>query len=339
MHRCALELAPAMPNRVVTPLTVEQRLVRYYLHTDGPHGAGPLRFIDASLPSIRAALEIEGDEAEVFAALARACGGPEKIAQVLAQGWSGHWPDATCPGFFRYLVLACAVVASADRNDRTREFGRNMQRVLNTTRTFNQRAGLPTLWKSLEEWCRRAGRERPIRSLKLPPPFPNQPHLGLTNAVAFPNWRDIHDLRRVLEQRPALVSAIRSPRDAATRLCPIVLAKTDFASQLVDAAKEYKYLYEAHASLLGLHRFWLVVCQALNRTQARQPIRTNEVRVELLLGVVAEDCKFRAVCIDGDDRRTPRAFSELTIEGLTQCLARMESTSFTAAALSNRLRS
>jgi hypothetical protein len=310
--------------RLISPIELEKRLVTHYLRTDGPGGAGALRFIDASRSEVRDALQLQLDDHEVLPTLADGCGGEEQIFQVLSQGWNAIWPDRETPGFFRFLLLTCAVVASADSNDKTQEFGSNLQILLGTTRRFNQRAGLPNLWYRLTQWCAERNRSgAPIRLLDLPSPLANQTKIGQTNAVSFPNWRDILQLRGELARRNITAGRLRSPSDAAIRLCPLITAEAGFSAQMILARKEYEALYYTQSSLLHLHRLWAVAVRALNLTRPKRTVTSVELRIELLLGVVAEDCLLGLTLVDTDgssiaDGNLP---AEVPVDSVTSRLA------------------
>lgn len=276
---------------------VEARLVRHYLHTDGPSGAGPLTYIDASREELGEALHTEPTSA--VQTLLAACGGEDGVAHALAYGPSGIWPDSGAPGFFRFLVLTCAVVATADENPLTQDFGQNLQRLFGTGRVFAQRAALPGMWGRLVIWCdekRKAG--MPLRRIVLPPRGQGE-HIGMTNAVSFPNWRDVMHLRGDFERNRHLARQIRKPDDAARVLDRRITLGAGYRSQMVDASKEFADLYFGSASLLGLHRFWTVVCRSLARTRVRQQER-GSTRAELLLGISPRDAMISVTTFERD---------------------------------------
>ncbi|WP_201320230.1 hypothetical protein, partial [Burkholderia sp. E168m30] len=133
-------------------MRVEAALTAYYLHSDGAFGAGPLRYIDASEPQLRMALKIAHD-ADPVRLLAAACGGPAAMIDALANGVVPFKPRPELPGFFRFLVMTCAIVATADNNNSTHEFGKNLARAFGTQNPFNNRSALPDLWLRLRDWC------------------------------------------------------------------------------------------------------------------------------------------------------------------------------------------
>jgi len=271
-----------------TPLEVEWRLVRHYLHTDGPGGAGPLRYIDASDLELA---EVFGTSipSDAIAILYDGCNCDGRIARVLSEGWQAHWPDPRAPGFFRYLILTCTVVALADMDKNSQEFSRNLQRLFNTTRSFSSRRALPDLWDKLAEWCEiRRKQGEPIRQFDLPERGPGI-HLGLTNAISFPNWRDVLHMRNELERRGRIVQRLENPTDAARLLCPSVTVQSGYTPAMIAAAREYYDLYLSRASLLHLHPFWATVCRALHLSRSKTHRHALSIRIELELAALAED--------------------------------------------------
>ncbi|MCC8402031.1 hypothetical protein LJ655_09010 [Paraburkholderia sp. MMS20-SJTN17] len=216
------------------------------------------------------------------------------MADALAYGLVPFKPRPGLPGFFRFLVMTCAIVASADSNDSTREFGENLARAFGTQNPFNYRSSLPDLWHRLENWCNEAhAAGESVRQMVLPPPGTGK-HLGLTNAITFPAWRDVRRLRQLLDRRTAY-RAIAGPAEAAIQLCPLVENDTSFSPAMRQASVEYRQLYLKKASLLGLHRFWVALAGLLH-SPASERMRTP--RLELRYGAMLDDVELRVILAD-----------------------------------------
>lgn len=277
-------------------LRVEAALTAYYLHSDGAFGAGPLRYIDASESQLRMALNIAQD-ADPVRLLAAACGGPAAMIDALANGVVPFKPRPGLPGFFRFLVMTCAIVATADNNDSTQEFGKNLARAFGTQNPFNNRSSLPDLWLRLQDWCDEAhAAGEAIRQVMLPPPGTGK-HLGLTNAITFPSWRDVKRLRQLLDRRTENRSIV-DPVGAAIQLAPLVENDASFSSAMRQASTEYRHLYLSKASLLGLHRFWVALASLLRERHATTAERFFVPRLELRFGATLDDVELRVVLAD-----------------------------------------
>lgn len=277
-------------------LRVEAALTAYYLCSDGAFGAGPLCYIDASESQLRAALGVAHD-ADPVRILARACGGPRAMADALANGLVPFKPKPGLPGFFRYLVMTCAIVATADNNDSTQDFGKNLARAFGSENPFNNRSSLPDLWHRLESWCNEAqAAGQAIRKVTLPPPGTGK-HLGLTNAITFPSWRDLRRLRQLLDRRTEYRSIV-DPVDAAIQLCPLIENDFSYSPTIRLASGEYRQLYLKKASLLGLHRFWLALAGLLTEQRSPTSERAVTPRLELRFGSAIDDVELRVTLAD-----------------------------------------
>lgn len=277
-------------------LRVEAALTAYYLHSDGAFGAGPLRYIDASEPQLRMALKIAHD-ADPVRLLAAACGGPAAMTDALANGVVPFKPRPGLPGFFRFLVMTCAIVATADNNDSTQEFGKNLARAFGTQNPFNNRSSLPDLWLRLQDWCDEAHTAgEAVRQVMLPPPGTGK-HLGLTNAITFPSWRDVRRLRQLLDRRTEYRSIVDTV-GAAIKLAPLVENDASFSSAMRQASAEYRQLYLRKASLLGLHRFWVALAGLLTERHSPTAERFFVPRLELRFGATLGDVELRVVLAD-----------------------------------------
>lgn len=294
---------------------VERALTTHYLGTESGYGAGPVRTINASRSSLAGALG-PACGTDPVAMLTRACGGPFATAHVLSDGWNATWPDAGSPGFFRYLVLTCAVVALADDAD-SRDFGVNLAALWQCDNIFGSRVALPGLWTKLEAWCRaQRARGAPIREFIVPAKgraalsrfgLGNVTHLGPTYQVAFPTWRDLSHLRTVLSRRPELAQLLQDPFEAARHLCPLIEGDEDFKYPMRLASAEYKQLYEAKATLLRLHRFWAALSQVLSETGGRLKRELSGIpELTVRLGGGVDDAEatlcLRGVRDEGSDR-------------------------------------
>lgn len=280
-------------------LDVEKRLTGHYLRADGKDGGGPIRYVDATDQELNEALERD----DGFEVLVRACGSAPEVARVLADGFVGRWPDPEAPGFLRYLILCCAIVARSDANSATKNFRVNLSAAFGNGATFNTLDALPTLWKRLATWCefkRKAG--DPFRKIVLPEQHKwarTLIHVGLTQAITFPAWRDLQHMRSVAGHDLSL-QGMEDPFEAAKRLPRLIEHDRQFSDAMREAVQEYRRLYEARASMLHLHRLWKAIRGALG-ARARKPSRSKlEPRIELSFSLDLYDTTMSVCLVDAD---------------------------------------
>lgn len=278
---------------------VERLLTVHYLRADGKDGGGAIRYVDATDPELNEALGRD----DGFEALVRACGSASEVARVLADGFVGKWPDPEAPGFFRFLIMCCAVVARSDANSATKNFRVNLSAAFGNGATFNTLDALPTLWKRLATWCafkRKAG--EPIREVVLPEQHKwarTLKFVGLTQAITFPAWRDLQHMRSVVGHDLTL-QGIENPFEAAKRLPRLIEHDHQFSDAMREAVEEYRRLYEACASMLHLHRFWKAIRGVLG-ARARKPSRSKlEPRIELSFSLDLYDTTMSISLVDAD---------------------------------------
>ncbi|MFL9863741.1 hypothetical protein PQR67_06110, partial [Paraburkholderia fungorum] len=274
----------------------ESALATYYLRSDGLFGAGAVRYIDASEMQLQAALKLD-KHIDPLPVLARACGGAAAMSDALARGNLVFKATADAPGFFRYLVMTCAIVATADNNDLTQEFGENLALAFDSPNLFTNRTALPALWRRLRDWCNRQNAAGAlVRKVVLPPPGTGR-YLGLTNAITFPGWRDLRRLRQLLDRRSEFRS-IDEPVAAAKVLCPEIENDASFSPAMRQACEEYQKLYSAKASLLELHRFWLALNGLLQQNHLSTHRRSLTPRLELRFGSGLDDVELQVTVLD-----------------------------------------
>ena len=295
---------------VGAPQLVEQALVDHYLGTLGKSGSGPLRYLDASGSELAVALDADTAEQGLQKLLA-ACGSPRNIQWVLHSGVpSGN----ETPGFLRYLILTCAVIASSgEAGGSEHEFGSTLARLLGCDDIFGRRQALPAMWRSLVRWCEQKRNEgHAIRAVSLPPPGVGV-HLGYSNAVTFPNWRDASHLQRLVN-RLGGGRAIGRISDAAGLVCPRVTRSQGFSGAMCQAAEEFRTAYQQGAGLLRHHRFWRTLEKLLRRggSNKRPP---SYPRLVLAFASSFDDVEARLELIDSDPE-SPRSSLDGQIDDL-----------------------
>ncbi|CAM4180172.1 hypothetical protein ROSA5918_25245 [Roseateles saccharophilus] len=156
------------------------------------------------------------------------------------------------------------------------------------------------MWNALVRWCGlRHSEGHPIREVSLPQPGPGK-HIGLSNAIAFPNWRAIKALRTDFDSSPRLLRASKGPKETALDICPLIIDERGYRPEMVMAARSFRQLYDCGTSLLELHRFWPVVCRAARHSQPRKKAELVLARIELVSGALVSDVRLYVAMVDRD---------------------------------------
>lgn len=170
---------------------LDSSLTRYYLSRE-LNGDTVLRFIDASVGNISAALDQE--EAQALGTLLKFCRPSAK--EVYQKDFTLQTPtDNKATGCLPYLILACHAASRVVGNDGSRDFRCCMQKLLQD-RTIQNFSGLNTLWKSLDRWVEQNNKD--FIPVELANPRDHRKHIGRTQDMSFPAWRDETKLLQTL---------------------------------------------------------------------------------------------------------------------------------------------
>lgn len=262
------------------PTEWEACLTRHYLRSDGPSGDGPITFIDATPAELRAAAGRDewSDEATRLSFL-RSINASEARAwldgRIMPAG-----PDSAIPGYFRYLVLTCFVVATDDDATDTHDFRMRLAHVLGKVTAFQSVSGVNRLWQTLAKWCeRRRSIGAPIRRLVLPDPG-NMVLIGHAVRLAFPAWRDRTAFARLLGEIPP---ALR--RDPLRLTEELMRPHRWFAvpARIQEVCQDFAMRLERQNRMLQDHRFWSLVT-SIDASLVDPTTRTKKWVLEVTLG-------------------------------------------------------
>jgi hypothetical protein len=235
----------------------ELLLTKHYLLSDGPSGSAPLTFLDATPAELcKAVINFGRDPSGVFDAFIKHFSRWE-VEYTL----SGQAPlpknQAGTPGYFRFLVLTCAIANdAADHTPETNNFRVRLGELLGTGRPFNAVGGVNRLWGALRQWAeRRRSEGEAFREIRLPNPG-SMTLIGYAVRLAFPSWRDKVVFEKCLRAVPfwmlarpqQLIEELNRPHRFSRIPGAIREAMEDFAQEL-----------RAGRTLLSGHRFWTLV--------------------------------------------------------------------------------
>ena len=239
----------------MTPLDWERCLTFHYLHSDGPLGASPLIFLDATPAELAAAAMEHGVTEGTAQSRFVSSFNRSAVQSWLNEDFAPPSRDGELPGYFRYLVLTALVTATEEGVGNNHDFRDRLGALLGGD-PLSSVSGVNTLWSALVGWCKRqraAG--KPIRAVVLPS-YGHMNLIGYALRIAFPSWRDRRAFARVL--RTISAETRRHPE----RLCHELarqqqLAKLPYA--LKGAFDDFQQQIRAGRRMLLGHRFWALV--------------------------------------------------------------------------------
>jgi hypothetical protein len=259
----------------------EACLIHHYLRADGPYGSGPITFIDATPAELRtAAGRDDWSEEDARQSFLGSFNAAELRSWLGGRVMPTRLDDAT-PGYFRYLVLTCFVVATDDEASDTHDFRLRLARVLGMEGAFQTVSGVNRLWRSLALWCeRRRNAGEPVRRLVLPDPG-NMVLIGHAVRIAFPAWRDRAAFARLLAEIPSkltrdplrLVEELMRPH----RWCVLPAA-------LQEVCRDFAARLARRDRMLLSHRFWSLVASIGESLGDQATARTTRWILEASFG-------------------------------------------------------
>lgn len=272
----------------------EERLTRHFLHAEGPFGMSAMTFMDASCTE-----------------LASACGIPEESPELVAASFLRHFrrqlvelylsgetrvslDNPNVPGFFRYLVLTCAVSTDVVPTSlETNDFRQRLGEIMGVPEGFPAVSGVNHLWKQLARWSSLRREEGlPIREVCLPDPG-HMTLIGHAVKFAFPAWRDRAAFARVLERLPK--ETLLHPRRLTDELArPQNFDRIPRAIQ--ETMLDFRRELAAGRKLLGGHRFWMLVTRIVDSVNSADNRSKSKWQLEVRFGGYDQDSlEFRLI--------------------------------------------
>jgi len=240
------------------PADWETALTRHYLRTDGPHGSGSLRFIDASPEELARAIGAPVEQSDaVLQKFVQSLGNAPAVREVLTYGHMPVLPTAEGPGWFSYLFVTCLVAAASEELVAEGDFRDRMRQLFGWRAPIMHLQGIPILWEALKNWCERKRRVgEPYRKIILPNRG-NMHQIGETVRIAFPSrlrrFIDVDDQPQC--RLPILLLASRS---LSCLHDVVLLRQISFKQSSSQMAPFSSRLSDAPPVFLGT--FWLRWC-------------------------------------------------------------------------------
>jgi hypothetical protein len=236
---------------------LEEALTRHYLRTDGKSGTGPLRFLDATPAELARALSWSNGRPEEILAQFYSSFHTHYVRQALQDGIAMQAPAGVAgSGWFKYLVLTCAIVCTSDEISQFGDFRKRLTEQLGLPTVPQDLAGIATLWERLVIWIdgKRAAGE-PYRSIVLPDPG-HMSHIGYSRRIAFPARHDLERMRKLFGDGSG-----ESPRTPATaiRLVRNRIDRDVWSAGFKAAFHDFEDQFRRGQRLIADHPFWVAI--------------------------------------------------------------------------------
>jgi len=278
----------------------EACLTRHYLRSDGPFGDGPISFIDATPAELRLASgRDDWSEEAARQSFLDSFNATETRMWLDGRARPTRLDEAT-PGYFRYLVLSCFVVATDSESSNTHDFRLRLADVLGTDAAFQSVSGVNKLWQSLEQWCeRRRNAGEHIRRIVLPDPG-NMRLIGHAVKLAFPAWKDRAAFARVLAEIPNTL------RHNPLRLTDELIRPHRWWSippAIQEVCRDFAARLARHDRMLLTHRFWGLVTSINESLIDKACVRLKNWILEASFGGYEGDELQLRLCVNVAARR------------------------------------
>lgn len=296
--------------RLRTGAQWEKALVNHYLSSDGPYGATPITFLDATPAELAIAWSNDSGtliETDTARAWFLSSFDHDELSRALGSGKFPRPVTSEVPGYFRYLILTCLVPAITEYESVDNQFRHILGEMAHSeSGSFNALGSLSKLWKSLESWLnkRRSG-GLPFRRLVLPD-IGRMNLIGYSVRLSFPSWRDTGTVRTILSgcgqnDPTGIINAF--DRKATG---------TNMSGLLRDAYEDFRRRYQSGDRLLLDHRFWRLVQIAKGKEVGDLSCRETCVRLEIF-SPWEREFEFALAISDGSDEpdRIDIAFDRL----------------------------
>lgn len=235
----------------------EAALTRHFLGADGPEGAVPLTFLDASGREIARAMGRPDEEADAALDAFVRSFARSRLLRALRYGDVAAPPlGMNVMGWFSYLVLSCHVASVSPVVARSDRFRERLQARLGLDGGVSELRGIATLWERARAWCEiRHGRGEPIRPIALPDPG-NATQIGHSLRISFPGRSDLRRMERLFG---TLAIGGVPEADRVVRAVRAEIADRAWSQGFLRAFDDFSGRWRARDRLLEDHPFWVAI--------------------------------------------------------------------------------
>lgn len=284
----------------------ETALTRHYLRSDGPLGASPLSYIDATPEQLAVAIgRARSDADEVLRHFLTLFDDRGMVLQALRRGSPKPLGDCEGPGWLRYLILTCVVAAASTDVVAVNDYRERLQSVLRWNSRLLDLSGIATLWQRLASWSEQKRLEgEPYRAIALPDPG-GWRQIGYSLRVSFPSRSDRRRLATLCTNRDEVLS----PR-ALVALIRGRLGIDGWSHAFRAVFLDFEDRYRKGDRLIADHAFWRLAHEMPGSRGIDPSDSGLRPRLRLLTGIDQEIL----LEFEIDASAVPEDSSEITIQ-------------------------
>lgn len=297
----------------MTEADLESALARHYLRADGPFGAGPLKYIDATPEQIclafgRPTADVNVLHAEFLSFFTNRA----IVLQALSDGHPIAISKAEGPGWFRYLVLCCVVAAASAELAAEGDYRERLRTLLGWSSGAVGLAGTADLWRRLATWCDAArARGEPYRRIILPDPGWMK-QIGYSQRITFPSRRDKERLSALVGEHESSFATPRGVIGNIRRHLNDLLWSEAFREVFLD----FEDRYHRGDRLIAEHAFWRLLTEI--QSEIRSCSRNVAPYLRMLVDVDQDTLlEIRVTCesVLSDSRRASTESDDFALTG------------------------
>lgn len=272
----------------------ESTLARYFLAIGSGGDASDIHSFEVSAATLALACGVDANwESQVEHAFRSALLRDQNYLLSALKHGSSRRSSHEVPNCFAPLAMTLLIDGLLDDEGyENNQFRAKLANWLGIDRTFNDLAGVKSMWEELNAWLdAQISAGRPFRRLVLPEYPRSWSHIGYTRRLSFPSRADLRAVERTLESA--------SHQDLAN---PTVVInafwncshRNHISMGLQEAFKDFEQAYYSQRRALADHRFWVLINKVRTFAGAK-----GAAHAQLEIALTIDDEREFHVAVDG----------------------------------------